>query len=326
MIKNIKMKKIVLYLVLVIIFFSCSKECNNTENQKEINSLRVNMNKAKTRVLLEVDGSSVADNTYWQEGDFIYVCELTRLGTQQFTSHTFKYDYVPAPDNESEGLFAGVGIITSGRYLLCQTNIIPSSVYFPTLSHPYFEVNFQSNFTYKGSFGTVPNDTQKIADNLLFIAYQEFNDSEPTPVEVVSPMSMLELSLIVPESSKYNANNDIGAAKLEVLTITSDDACFSYTVLVDESANTQTDALSTIYESKWTKLSSSIFYPDGYNQSLSSTAALKARIIAFQKEATTTTLTITASMTDGKTIKFTTPPQTQTLQPNVITVVDCILE
>lgn len=323
------MKKIILYLALVLTLtvFGCSEEYyNNTENQKEINSLRVNIKKAKTRVLLEVDHSSVADNTYWQEGDFIYVCELTRLGTQQFTSHTFKYDYVPAQDNESEGLFAGVGIITSGRYLLCQTNITPTSVYYPTLSHPYFEVNFQSNFICKGSFGNVQNDIQNIANNLLFIAYQEFNDSEARPAEVISPMSMLEFRLIVPESSKYNSDNNIDADKLEILTITSDDACFSYTILVNENANTQTNALATIYEPKWTKLSSSISYPVGYNQSLSSTTALKARIIAFQKETTTTTLTIAASMTDGEIIKFTSPRQTQALQPNVVTVVNCILE
>lgn len=306
------MKKIIFYTALLLLNTACNRlEIEEIINQsKSITQIRANIATNRTRVTLDVDPLS-SDKTYWRAGDFLFVAELSE-GSNLFTGHILKYSYVPSipPNNESMGSFNGIGMVTGGKYLIVNTNIPYLFIGLPQIGDDFFECTFKSTFYYTASFGNNATEVQQIANELLFIGTATIGDSDAAiNIPLISPMSMIEVRL--------TANTSSG--KVERVTIESDDAVFSYKIYTDHSGKCQSESVSKNY--KWEKLKSEVIFTAGHEQTLDNTTPLKIRILAFQKSGTQTSLKITAVMDDGSVLSYITPPQTQTLIPNAITVV-----
>lgn len=313
------MRKILLYLFIAIFILSCDRlDIDNPKQTQSITQIRAKISDRKTRVALDIDNTFVADNTYWKAGDFLFVAELSQDG-KQFTGHILKYDYV-LPDpvvDEALGVFNGIGMVTGGRYLVVNTAIPYIFIGLPHIGDSFFECTFKSNFVCTASFGDKLTEVQNFADELLFLGTVSIlDDDTDVAIALTSPMSMVELRL--------TTNVDMGAAVVAKVTVQSEDDVFSYKIYADETGNCQSAALT--YNYHWTKLNSLVQFTTDHYQSLSATTPLKVRILAFQKENTTTKFTITATMNDGSTLTYTTPAQTQPLTPNAVTVIEAKLE
>lgn len=312
------MKRIILYITIIVLCAGCNRsEFEETDPKSQsVTQIRAHVATNRTRVGIDIDTNGKTDKAYWKAGDFLFVAEVTE-STNYFTGHILKYNYVPPIpfDNQSNGTFEGIGMVTGGKYLVVNTNIPYVFIGLPQMGEKVFDCTLKKTFLCTAPFGDNPAEVQQVADQLLFIGTAKIPDSEAdVSIALTSPMSMIEIHL--------TANNT--SEKVEKIRIESEDAVFSYTIYADQSGECQSGAVMDNYS--WEKLNSEVIFTAGHSQPLSETEPLKVRVVAFQQEGTKTSLTITATLDDDSTLSYVTPVQTQTLPPNCVTVINAKLE
>lgn len=317
---KIVVKKVIIFTVIISLGASCNRiELDDMKDiPKSVTKINANIADRRTRVTLDVNPIVGSDNTYWKDGDFLFVAELSE-GENQFTGHILKYNYIPPvpAQDQSKGFFNGIGMVTGGKYLVVNTNISYIFIGLPQMGESFFDCTFQSKFYCYKSFGEDVRDVQQIASQLLFIGTATIPDSnQESDITLTSPMSMMELHM--------TTMADVSGKSVDKVTVESEDAVFSYKIYTDQSGKCQSAKVNDYYN--WQKLNSEVIFTTDHSQSLDPSTPLKIRVLAFQKDNTKTIVKITVTMDDGSTLSYRTPLQNQTLIPNAVTIINVDLQ
>lgn len=329
------MKKIILLQTFLMLCFACAKNEFQIES-KPVNTIQVKIasNTPPSRVELDVTDDLTPDITKWSNDDFLYVFELDLSG--DLTGSVFKYDYDKDDTNSngSTGVFKGKGITTGGSYLIVSTKISANKITLPSSQDDnLFICKFDNPTIYSGSFNTIPKEVQKIANELLFVGTVTFEEDKVETVNLVSPMSMIELRIRARLGSVYNSATKPDAPSVMGLTINSTESVFSNTInistikIIDNPPKLSAIWDNTVGAYQWQELDAYIEFTLGSYQQLSDTP-LRTRFIAFQNQGSsaTTKLNITIYFDDGSEYNYTTSLQSEPLTPNTVSYIDVTVQ
>lgn len=319
------MKKIIVLQAVLMLCFACAKSEFQIE-PKPVDTIKVKIgsNKPLSRVELGVTDGLTPDITVWSNDDFLYVFELNLSGN--LTGSVFKYDY-DKDDTYSvgaTGAFKGKGITTGGSYLIVCTRISADNITLPTSQdNNKFICTFANPTLCSGSFGTISNEVQKIANQLLFVGTVTFQEDEVETVNLASPMSMIEVRLGVESGSVYDPATNLDAPSVTRLTINSAKPVFATTIHISTINSPTLRAIwnNTVGTYQWQEFNAHIDFPIGGYQPLSVTTPLRTRFIAFQDQGETTAVNITIHFDDESEYTYTAPLQSAPLTPNAVTVI-----